>query len=111
MPSSSATTPTPPGVPTISLPDVRVKKLGQHCDWISSDYIHYSLLKAGNVYKFQMKKSSCRMVHGVAMNPIEHPPGGGNHQHIGDASTVRSDSLPGHKVGHIAVRRTGRLRG
>ncbi|KAK3410422.1 hypothetical protein EUGRSUZ_J02415 [Eucalyptus grandis] len=28
-------------------------------------------------------------VRGVAMNPVEHPHGGGNHQHIGHASTVR----------------------
>ncbi|CDY30333.1 BnaA09g09440D [Brassica napus] len=37
--------------------------------------------------------------------------GGGNHQHIGHASTVRHDAPPGQKVGLIAARRTGRLRG
>ncbi|CDY54550.1 BnaCnng27270D [Brassica napus] len=35
----------------------------------------------------------------------------GNHQHIGHASTVRRDAPPGQKVGLIAARRTGRLRG
>ncbi|BBH01234.1 Ribosomal protein L2 family [Prunus dulcis] len=50
-------------------------------------------------------------VRGVAMNPVEHPHGGGNHQHIGHASTVRRDAPPGQKVGLIAARRTGRLRG
>ncbi|GFZ07468.1 ribosomal protein L2 family [Actinidia rufa] len=50
-------------------------------------------------------------VRGVAMNPVEHPHGGGNHQHIGHASTVRRDALPGQKVGLLADRRTGRLRG
>jgi ribosomal protein L2 len=29
------------------------------------------------------------------MNPVEHPHGGGNHQHIGHASTVRRDAPPG----------------
>lgn len=37
-------------------------------------------------------------VRGVAMNPVEHPHGGGNHQHIGHASTVRRDAPPGKKV-------------
>jgi hypothetical protein len=46
-------------------------------------------------------------VRGVAMNPVEHPHGGGNHQHIGHASTVRRDAPPGQKVGLIAARRTG----
>ncbi|KAL0716937.1 hypothetical protein Bca4012_066259 [Brassica carinata] len=40
-----------------------------------------------------------------------HPHGGGNHQHICHASTVRRDAPPGQKVGLIAARRTGRLRG
>lgn len=48
-----------------------------------------------------------RQVRGVAMNPVEHPHGGGNHQHIGHASTVRRDAPPGQKVGLIAARRTG----
>lgn len=48
-----------------------------------------------------------KQVRGVAMNPVEHPHGGGNHQHIGHASTVRRDAPPGQKVGLIAARRTG----
>lgn len=45
------------------------------------------------------------------LQPVEHPHGGGNHQHIGKASTVRRDTSAGRKVGLIAARRTGRLRG
>jgi len=45
------------------------------------------------------------------MNPVEHPHGGGNHQHIGGSSTVSRNAPPGAKVGLIAARRTGRLRG
>merc|ERR1712217_285313 len=44
-------------------------------------------------------------------NSVEHPHGGGNHQHIGKPSTVRRDASPGKKVGLIAARRTGRIRG
>ena len=50
-------------------------------------------------------------VRGVAMNPVEHPHGGGNHQHIGHPSTVRRDKSRGKKVGLIAARRTGLIRG
>uniref|UniRef100_A0A0D9R535 Large ribosomal subunit protein uL2 n=1 Tax=Chlorocebus sabaeus TaxID=60711 RepID=A0A0D9R535_CHLSB len=42
---------------------------------------------------------------------VEHPFGGGNHQHIGKPSTIRRDAPAGRKVGLIAARRTGRLRG
>merc|ERR1712203_318274 len=70
------------------------------------------MLKAGTAYhKYKAKRNSWPKVRGVAMNPVEHPHGGGNHQHIGHASTVRRDASPGKKVGLIAARRTGRLRG
>eukprot|EP00178_Gracilaria_changii_P002182 TRINITY_DN1325_c0_g2_i1.p1 TRINITY_DN1325_c0_g2~~TRINITY_DN1325_c0_g2_i1.p1 ORF type:complete len:260 (+),score=26.16 TRINITY_DN1325_c0_g2_i1:49-828(+) len=70
------------------------------------------LLKAGNAYhKYKNKKNKWPKVRGVAMNPVEHPHGGGNHQHIGHPSTVSRMTPPGRKVGLIAARRTGRLRG
>lgn len=55
-------------------------------------------------------RTPARQVRGVAMNPVEHPHGGGNHQHIGHASTVRRDAPPGQKVGLIAARRTGEFK-
>jgi large subunit ribosomal protein L8e len=70
------------------------------------------MLKAGRAYhKYRVKRNSWPRVRGVAMNPVEHPFGGGNHQHIGIASTSRRDAPAGRKVGLIAARRTGRLRG
>jgi large subunit ribosomal protein L8e len=70
------------------------------------------LLKAGNAYhKYAVKRNSWPKIRGVAKNPVEHPFGGGNHQHIGRASTVARDAPAGRKVGLIAARRTGRLRG
>ncbi|GJD12743.1 60S ribosomal protein L8 [Galdieria sulphuraria] len=70
------------------------------------------ILKAGRAYhKYKAKKNCWPRVRGVAMNPVDHPHGGGNHQHIGHPSTVRRDAPPGQKVGLIAARRTGRLRG
>jgi large subunit ribosomal protein L8e len=74
--------------------------------------IEKPLLKAGNAYwKFKAKRNSWPRVRGVAMNPVDHPHGGGNHQHIGMASTKSRNAPPGQKVGLIAARRTGRLRG
>jgi large subunit ribosomal protein L8e len=70
------------------------------------------LLKAGRAYhKFKAKRNSWPKTRGVAMNPVDHPHGGGNHQHIGHASTVARSAVPGQKVGLIAARRTGLLRG
>lgn len=70
------------------------------------------MLKAGRAYHAaKAKRNSWPSVRGVAMNPVEHPHGGGNHQHIGHASTVSRWAPPGQKVGLIAARRTGRLRG
>lgn len=70
------------------------------------------MLKAGNAYhKYKVKRNCWPKVRGVAMNPVEHPHGGGNHQHIGHPSTVSRSAPPGQKVGLIAARRTGLLRG
>eukprot|EP00441_Pelagodinium_beii_P047719 CAMPEP_0197625392 /NCGR_PEP_ID=MMETSP1338-20131121/4767_1 /TAXON_ID=43686 ORGANISM="Pelagodinium beii, Strain RCC1491" /NCGR_SAMPLE_ID=MMETSP1338 /ASSEMBLY_ACC=CAM_ASM_000754 /LENGTH=258 /DNA_ID=CAMNT_0043195787 /DNA_START=63 /DNA_END=839 /DNA_ORIENTATION=+ len=70
------------------------------------------MLKAGRAYhKYKVKRNSWPKVRGVAMNPVEHPHGGGNHQHIGHASTCSREASAGRKCGLIAARRTGRLRG
>merc|ERR1712025_804227 len=67
---------------------------------------------AGRAYhKYKAKRNSWPKVRGVAMNPVEHPHGGGNHQHIGKASTVKRGTSAGRKIGLIAARRTGRIRG
>lgn len=70
------------------------------------------LLKAGRAYhKYSVKRNSWPKIRGVAKNPVEHPFGGGNHQHIGKPSTVSKEAPAGRKVGLIGARRTGRLRG
>ena len=70
------------------------------------------VLKAGNQYhKYKAKRHVWPRAKGVCMNPVEHPFGGGNQQHLGKPSTVRRDIPHGRKVGLIAARRTGRLRG
>merc|ERR1712139_138439 len=54
--------------------------------------IEKPVLKAGNsFFRFRAKRNAWPNVRGVARNPVEHPHGGGNHQHIGHPSTVSRD--------------------
>ena len=61
--------------------------------------------------QFAAKRNNWPRTRGVAMNPVDHPHGGGNHQHIGKASTISRQAARGQKAGLIAARRTGLLRG
>ncbi len=70
------------------------------------------ILKAGRAFhKYRAKRNEWPKVRGVAMNPVDHPHGGGNQQHMGKPGTVRRDRPAGSKTGQIAARRTGRVRG
>jgi large subunit ribosomal protein L8e len=71
------------------------------------------ICKAGNsYYRWKAKRrGTWPRVRGVAMNPVDHPHGGGNQQHIGHPSTVSRYASHGKKVGLIAARRTGLIRG
>jgi large subunit ribosomal protein L2 len=60
---------------------------------------HHALKVRGRIYP---------IVRGVAMNPVDHPHGGGAHQHVGKPSTVSRNAPAGRKVGNIAARRTGK---
>jgi len=67
------------------------------------------LLKAGNSYhKWKVKAKKWPIVRGVAMNAVNHPHGGGNHQSPSFPTTKARTAPPGQKVGHIAARCTGR---
>ena len=63
---------------------------------------HYKANARGKLYPH---------VSGVAMNPVDHPHGGGNHQAVHGPSSVARGTPPGAKVGNIAPSRTGRGRG
>jgi len=70
------------------------------------------MLKAGRAFhKYRVKRNEWPIVRGVAMNPVDHPHGGGNQQHMGFSGTVKRDTPAGAKSGQIAARRTGRVRG
>jgi large subunit ribosomal protein L2 len=70
------------------------------------------LLKAGtHFHKKRAKGQKFPRVRGTAMNPVNHPHGGGAHQSPPRSTTVSRDTPPGAKVGLIAARRTGFKRG
>lgn len=70
------------------------------------------ILKAGLLFhKYARLKKIFPKVKGVRMNPVDHPHGGGNHKHLGKPGTVSRYASPGQKVGLIAARRTGLIRG
>merc|ERR1719499_311769 len=105
------------GVTRIKLPSGSKKTLRNGCRGTigivaGGGRVDKPMLKAGASYhKYKVKRNSWPKVRGVAMNPVEHPHGGGNHQHIGMPSTVKRDTSAGRKVGLVAARRTGRLTG
>jgi len=70
------------------------------------------MMKAGRAFhKYRVKRNCWPKVRGCAMNPVEHPHGGGNHQHVGHPTTSGRACVPGQKVGLIAARRTGQRKG
>jgi len=59
--------------------------------------------KAGKkVLAYRSISKSPFFVRGVAMNPVDHPHGGGAHQHVGRPSTVSWHAPPGRKVGRLS---------
>ncbi len=62
--------------------------------------------KAGKVYHaYRSRAKSHIKVRGVAMNPVDHPHGGGSHQHVGRPSTVSRNAPPGRKVGRLSPKK------
>jgi large subunit ribosomal protein L2 len=61
------------------------------------------ILKAGRQKHYLQSRAKRPIsVRGVAMNAINHPHGGGNHQHIGRPNTVGRGAPPGRKVGRLS---------
>lgn len=65
--------------------------------------------KAGaKFHAYRSKAKAYFKVRGVAMNAVDHPHGGGSHQHVGKPSTVSRNAPPGRKVGHLAPKKKRR---
>ena len=59
--------------------------------------------KAGKKHHTLRSRSKAYFkVSGVAMNPVDHPHGGGSHKHVGKPSTVGRNVPPGRKVGRLS---------
>lgn len=56
-------------------------------------------------YAYQSKAKAYLKVKGIAMNPVNHPHGGGNHPHVGVPSTVSRNAPPGRKVGRLSPKK------
>ncbi|MBW3583161.1 MAG: 50S ribosomal protein L2 [Euryarchaeota archaeon] len=66
-------------------------------------------LKAGKrAHKEKNRAKNWPKVRGVAMNPVDHPHGGGSHNYTGRPTSVGRGSPPGSKVGKISPKRTGK---
>jgi len=105
------------GITRIRLPSGSKKTISQTCRCMiglvsGGGRTDKPMLKAGRAWhKYKAKRNEWPIVRGVAMNPVDHPHGGGNQQHMGKPGTVRRDRPAGSKSGQISARRTGRVRG
>jgi len=67
--------------------------------------------KSGKKFHAYRSKSKAYLtVSGVAMNPVDHPHGGGSHQHVGKPSTVSRNAPPGRKVGRLSPKKKPKRR-
>jgi len=99
---------------TVQLPSGQFKLIDPRCRAVigivaGSGRTDKPFLKAGNkIHALQSRAKKPYTVRGVAMNAVNHPHGGGNHQHIGRPSTVSKNAPPGRKVGRFAPKRKKR---
>jgi large subunit ribosomal protein L2 len=103
----------PKGV-TISLPSGKSKQLNPNCratvgvpagggrgdqPFLSAGRRYLALKGKGRVFP---------RVSGVAMNPVDHPHGGGSHPFEGGPTSLPRGASPGKKAGKIAPKKTGK---
>jgi large subunit ribosomal protein L2 len=103
----------PKGV-TISLPSGKLKQINPNCratigvpagggkgeqPFLSAGRKYWALKGKGRVFP---------RVSGVAMNPVDHPHGGGSHSFEGGPTSVARGASPGKKAGKIAPKKTGK---
>ena len=95
----------------IQLPSGRFKTLNPKCRAsigivAGGGHREKPLAKAGKKHHiYRSKPKRFPVVSGVAMNPVNHPHGGGNHPHVGRPSTVSRHAPPGKKVGRLSSRK------
>ncbi|MDG6220800.1 MAG: 50S ribosomal protein L2 [Candidatus Thermoplasmatota archaeon] len=96
---------------TVKLPSEKFMSLNPNCRAVigivaGAGRQDRPFAKAGKV--FHARRSRARehfRVRGIAMNPVNHPHGGGGHPHVGTASTVSAHTPPGRKVGRLSSKK------
>jgi large subunit ribosomal protein L2 len=100
----------------LQLPSGRMKDFDRHCRATvgvvsgagRGDKPFY---KAGRkFFAYRSLAKAYFKVRGVAMNPVDHPHGGGAHQHVGKPSTVSSGAPPGRKVGRLSPQKKRKVK-
>jgi large subunit ribosomal protein L2 len=110
---ATVTSKEPKGV-TISLPSGKLKQLNPNCRATigvpaGGGRGDQPFLSAGRRYwALKGKGRPFPRVSGVAMNPVDHPHGGGSHSFEGGPTSVSRGASPGKKVGKIAPKKTGK---
>lgn len=98
----------------VRLPSGRFKELNPKCRATvgiaaGAGHPEKPFAKAGKKYHAYRSRAKVHLkVRGVAMNPVDHPHGGGSHQHVGGPSTVSVHAPPGRKVGRLSRKRRRR---
>jgi large subunit ribosomal protein L2 len=103
-------------VVTVQLPSGAFKQVLDSCraqvgSIAGGGRLERPIIKAGK--KVLATRSLARAafkVRGVAMNPVNHPHGGGSHQHVGRPSTVAPGTWPGAKVGRFSPQKKRKAR-
>ncbi|MEM2838898.1 MAG: 50S ribosomal protein L2 [Thermoplasmata archaeon] len=98
----------------VVLPSGRFKEIHPDCQATvgivaGGGHIEKPWGKAGKKFHAYKSKSGAYFhVSGIAMNPVDHPHGGGSHPHVGTQSSVSRHTPPGRKVGRLAPKRKKR---
>ena len=96
---------------TVQLPSGRFKRVDNKCHAsigvpAGGGRVDRPYAKAGKKFHALHSKAKAHLrVSGVAMNPVNHPFGGGSHQHVGRPSTIARGARPGQKVGRLSPQR------
>jgi len=95
----------------LRLPSDDVKRVDNRCRATvgivaGGGHTEQPIAKVGKKAKsFRSKAKKPMKVRGIAMNAVDHPHGGGDHQHVGVPSTVSSNAPPGRKVGNLSSKK------
>lgn len=98
-------------VVVLSMPSGMMKEFNPNCRAVvgvvaGGGRIDKPLAKAGKNYLTLRSRSVAnKKTKGVAMNPVNHPNGGGSHAHVGGPNCKGRNAPPGQKAGFTAPKK------